>query len=385
MYEVKADALDASFGAPGLAAAAGADRLARVEADLAVLKGRVAGARRGALGRPALDGVKGMGDDPARTAFVDRYIRRGQEAGLELKSLSGATGASGGYAVPPEIDAQIDRALTALSPIRVLANVVRTGTAGYRKLIATGGTPAGWAGETGARAETATPTFHEIAPPGGDLYANPAASQAMLDDAAFDVETWLADEIAQEFARAEGAAFVGGSGVNQPKGFLTYAASDADDATRPFGTVQYVPSGADGGFAAASPQDALVDLVQALKAPYRQGAAFVMNGASLARIRKFKTADGAFLWQPSMSADAPATLLGYPVIEAEDMPDIAPGSLSVAFGNFRRGYVVAERTETSILRDPFSNKPFVHFYAVKRLGGAMVDSAAIKLMKFSAA
>ncbi len=380
MYEVKADALEQSFDA-----LAGAERLVTIEADMAALKGQVAAMRRGDVERPALDGVKGMAAaEPARVAFVDRYLRRGQEAGLELKSLSGATGASGGYAVPREIDALIDTTLKAISPIRAIANVVRTGTAGYRKLVASGGTPSGWASETGARAETATPTFNEIAPPWGELYANPAASQAMLDDAAFDVEGWLAGEIAHEFAKAEGAAFVNGTGTNQPKGFLTYATSSAADATRAFGTLQYLATGAAGAFPSGSPQDVLIDLVQSLKAPYRQGAAFVMNSATLSRIRKFKTADGAFLWQPAMAEGAPTTLLGYPVIEAADMPDIAGDSLSIAFGNFGRGYVIAERNETSILRDPYSNKPFVHFYAVKRLGGAVVNSEAIKLLKFAA-
>ncbi|OYW84041.1 MAG: phage capsid protein, partial [Sphingobium sp. 32-64-5] len=268
MYEVKADALEQSFDA-----LEGGDRLAMLEADMAALKGQVAAVRRGGIERPALDGVKGAEGDPARAAFVDRYMRRGQEAGLELKSLSGASGASGGYAVPREIDALIDTTLKAISPIRAIANVVRTGTAGYRKLVASGGTPSGWASETGARNETGTPTFNEIAPPWGELYANPAASQAMLDDAAFDVEGWLAGEIAREFAKAEGAAFVNGTGTNQPKGFLTYAATSAADGTRPFGTLQYVTSGAAGAFPSGSPQDVLIDLVQSLKAPYRQGAA----------------------------------------------------------------------------------------------------------------
>jgi len=379
MYEVKADALEESFDA-----LAQGDRIANLEADMTALKGQVDAVRRSAVERPALDGVKGAEADPARAAFTDKYLRRGQEAGLELKSLSGATGAAGGYAVPREIDALIDGTLKAISPIRAVANVVKTGTAGYRKLVASGGTPSGWASEAGARAETGTPAFNEIAPPWGELFANPAASQAMLDDAQFDVEGWLAGEIAQEFAKAEGAAFVNGTGTNQPKGFLTYATSTAGDATRPFGTLQYLASGSAGAFPSSNPQDRLIDLVQSLKAPYRQGAAFVMNSATLARIRKFKTADGAFLWQPSMSAGDPATLLGYPVIEAEDMPDIAADSLSIAFGNFMRGYVIAERNETSILRDPYSNKPFVHFYAVKRIGGAVMNSEAIKLMKFAA-
>lgn len=379
MYEVKADSLEQSFDV-----LATNDRIVTLETDVTELKGQVAAVRKAWAQRPALDGVKGMGDDPARTAFTNHYLRRGQEMGVELKSLSGATGASGGYAVPQEIDAVIDSMLKAASPIRAIANVVRTGSAGYRKLVASGGTPSGWASETGARGETATPAFTEIVPPWGELYANPAASQAMLDDAAFDVEGWLAGEIAQEFAKAEGAAFVNGTGTNQPKGFLTYATSAAADAARAIGTLQHLPSGVSGNFAASNPQDALIDLVQALKAPYRQGASFVMNSATLARIRKFKTADGAFLWQPAMGEGQPASLLGYPVVEAEDMPDIAAGSLSIAFGNFRLGYVVAERAETSILRDPYSNKPFVHFYSVKRIGGAVTNSEAIKVLKFAA-
>ncbi len=378
MLEVKADALEESFDA-----ILQGEKIATLEADIAALKGQVAAAtHRGE--RPPLDGAKGSAHDPARAAFTERYLRRGIEAGVELKSFSGASGGTGGYAVPREIDALIEQQLKTISPIRQIANVVQTGSAGYRKLVTTGGTPSGWASETGARAETATPTFQEIAPPSGELFANPAASQAMLDDALFDVEGWLAGEIALEFAAAEGAAFVSGSGTNRPKGFLTYPTSATGDAARPFGTLQYIASGAAGGFPASAPQDRLIDLVQALKAPYRQGASFVMNSATLARIRKFKTSDGAFLWQPAMSEGQPATLLGYPVMEAEDMPDVAADSLAIAFGNFAHGYVIAERGETSILRDPFTNKPFVHFYAVRRIGGAVANSDAIKLMKFSA-
>ncbi len=206
----------------------------------------------------------------------------------------------------------------------------------------------------------------------------------MLDDAAFDVEAWLASEIATEFARAEGSAFVAGNGVNRPKGFLTGPTAIQVDSIRPFGTLQYISTGVAGGFPAAAPQDKLIDLVQTLRPPYRQGAVFVMNSATAARIRKFKTDDGAFLWQPGLVAGQPDSLLGYPVVEAEDMPDVAADSLSVAFGNFRVGYLIAERTETQILRDPYTNKPFVHFYATKRIGGQVANSEAIKLLKFSA-
>jgi HK97 family phage major capsid protein len=234
-----------------------------------------------------------------------------------------------------------------------------------------------------ARPETSTPTFTEVVPAAGELYANPAASQQMLDDAMFDVEKWLAHEIATEFARAEGMAFVKGTGTSQPLGFLSSPNATTADGTRPMGTLQTIGTGVAGGFATSDPEDVLIDLVQALRSPYRQGAVFVMNSATAAEIRKFKTADGAFMFQPSLAAGQPSTLLGYPLIEAEDMPDVAAGSLSIAFGNFKAGYVIAERNATTILRDPYTHKPYVHFYATKRVGGQVVNSESIKLLQFA--
>jgi HK97 family phage major capsid protein len=315
---------------------------------------------------------------PEAKGFVESYLRRGEER--ELKSLSGAASADGGYAVPREIDALIAGELKEISPIRSLAQVVQVGSAGYRKLIAIGGTASGWVGETAARPETDTPEFAEIAPPSGELYANPAASQRMLDDAAFDLEGWLASEIAMEFARAEGAAFVNGNGTNQPKGFLAAPKALDGDGVRDFGTLQYVASGDAAGFD-DMPDLRLIDLIHTLKAGHRQGASWVMNSSTLAEVRKLKTSDGAFLWQPGLVEGQPDRLLGYPVVEAEDMPDIAANAFPIAFGNFKAGYLIAERSATTILRDPFTNKPFVHFYATKRVGGQVLDSAAIKLLK----
>jgi HK97 family phage major capsid protein len=374
MLEVKADSLEASFEALERQD----EDVAQLREEMAQLKARV-DAQAVAGARPALSGAKAEA-----SPFIENYLRKGLESGVELKALSGVSDAAGGYAVPEELDGEIGRLLTSISPIRAIANVVKVGSAGYRKLVTSGGTPSGWVSETAARPETDTPSFIEIAPPFGELYANPAASQAMLDDAAFDIEAWLASEIATEFARAEGQAFVAGSGINRPKGFLTQPVSAAADGVRPFGTLQVLGTGAAGGFPANAPQDKLIDLVQALRPPYRQGAVFVMNSATASAIRKFKTADGAFLWQPGLVSGQPDTLLGYPVVEAEDMPDIAADSLSIAFGNFKAGYLLAERTETQILRDPFTNKPFVHFYATRRVGGQVANSEAIKLLKFSA-
>ena len=372
MLEVKADALEESFEQFE------DDGVAALKAELDVLKAKIAsGAIQGQ--RPALDGVKSQ----EANVFAEQYLRRGIETGLEVKAIGNSSDSIGGYAVPKEIDEQIDSTLLAISPIRSIANVVKVGSAGYRKLIASGGTPSGWVGFEADRPETGTPDFTEIVPASGELYANPAASQQMLDDAMFDVEAWLAQEIGQEFARAEGAAFVGGTGVNQPLGFLSSPTSAALDSARPMGTLQTIGTGVAGGFAASDPEDVLIDLVQSLRSPYRQGAVFVMNSATAAEIRKFRTADGAFMFQPSLAAGQPATLLGYPLIEAEDMPDIAAGSHSIAFGNFKAGYVIAERNATTILRDPYTHKPYVHFYATKRVGGQVVNSEAIKLLQFA--
>ena len=371
-YETKNDPLEAAFTA---AVAATPDpAIAALRSDLDKLTLR--------LQRPALGGAKAA----RATSFTDRYLRKGLDAGSdEVKSLTIGSPAAGGVAVPTEIDSIIDDTLKTISPIRSIASVVQIGTARYRKLIAVGGVQSGWASETAARPDTGTATFVEIVPPMGELFANPSASQAMLDDAMFDVEAWLANEIAVEFARNEGVAFVTGTGINQPSGFLTAPVATADDTTRPFGTLQYLASGVDGAFPASNPQDKIIDLVHALRPPYRQGAVFVMNSATLARVRKMKDNTGAFIWQPGLSADQPATLLGYPVIDAEAMPDVGVGALAIAFGNFKAGYLITERNTTGILRDPFSNKPYVSFYAVRRVGGALVNSEAIKLMKFSAA
>lgn len=357
--EVKADSLEESF------ASFPQTEVAELRAELDIIKSKL---RQNivANARPEIGDEHKSVSDSGFHAFL-----RSGEPVLEGKSIDNATSAAGGFAIPREIDEVIDRTLVAISPIRRISNVVKVGSSNYRKLITNGGTPSGWVGFEALRPETATPSFTEIVPASGELYANPAASQHMLDDGMFDVEAWLANEIATEFARAEGLAFVKGTGTNQPLGFLSSPNATTADATRPIGTLQTIGTGVLGGFPAANPQDKLVDLVQSLRQPYRQGAVFVMNSATAATVRKMKTTDGAFIWQPGMVAGQPATLLGYPVIEAEDMPDVAGNSLSIAFGNFKAGYIITERAETSILRDPYSKKPYVYFYATVILDGIL--------------
>ena len=374
--QIQADqALDASFDIVARQDAVD-QMLGALRSDVEEVKGRLDRAARQA--RPALDGSAPV--SPELKGFVDGYLRLGRTS--ELKSVTGAVAGDGGFAVPREIDAMIAAQLKTISPIRSVAQVVQTSTAGYRKLVTNSTANSGWVSETGARPETLTSKFMEIVPPMGELYANPSASQAMLDDAGFDLEAWLADEIATEFARAEGTAFINGSGTNQPKGFLQQPTALTADAVRVFGTLQHVVTGNASGFDTA-PELKLIDLVHSLRAAHRQGAVFIMNTKTLATERKFKAADGSFLWQPGIFENAPARLLGYPVIEAEDMPDVAANALPIAFGNFRNGYIIAERKTTSILRDPYTNKPYVNFYATKRIGGQVLDSDAIKLLKIS--
>ncbi len=375
-YETKADALDAVFETAGVVDN-GAE-LTALRADVARLTSLVT---TRSIERPALAGEKAGA--AVLTGAVAAYLRKGELGGQEIKQATIGVGPKGGVTVPKEIDAVIDHVLRLASPIRSLARVVDVGTSVYSKLITTSGVVSGWVSETAARTDTDTPDFAEIVPPIGELYANPSASQQMLDDSQFDVEAWLGEEVGREFARAEGIAFVAGDGINKPKGFLSAPNSALPDTTRPFGQLQYITSGAAGAFAAANPQDKLIDLVHAVSSPYRQGASWVMNSATLAKIRKMKDGQGAFLWQPALSADQPQTLLGYPVIEVDAMPDLATDSLSIAFGNFQAGYLIVQRRETVVLRDPFSNKPFVQFYATKRVGGTVIDTRAIKLMKFN--
>jgi len=240
---------------------------------------------------------------------------------------------------------------------------------------------AGWATETGSTVETDTPQIERISIPLHELSALPKASQRLLDDSAFDVEGWLAKRIADKFASSEAASFISGDGVDKPRGFLTHPTL-ANDAWA-WGSLGYTATGAAGDFATGEAADAIVTLVYSLGAKYRANGSFTMNSKTAGAVRKMKDADGRFLWSDGLAAGEPARLMGYPVLIAEDMPDIAADAYAIAFGDFNAGYTVAERPDLRILRDPFSAKPHVLFYATKRVGGDVSDFAAIKLLKFS--
>jgi HK97 family phage major capsid protein len=239
----------------------------------------------------------------------------------------------------------------------------------------------GWATEVAATAETATPLIERIAIKLHELSAMPKASQRLLDDSAFDVEGWLAGKIATRFIRAEAAAFVSGDGIDKPKGFLT--APKVANGTWTWGNLGYVPTGAAADFAPTNSVDCIINLVYALGADYRANASFVMNSKTAGAVRKMKDADGRFMWSDGLAAGEPARRMGYPVLVCEDMPDIAANAHAIAFGDFNAGYTIAERPDLRILRDPFSAKPNVLFYASKRVGGDVTDFAAIKLLKIA--
>lgn len=321
-------------------------------------------------------------------AAFDTFLRKGREEGLkdlELKALNVTTSADGGYAVPEEIDRSILDLVKQISPFRSLANVVTVGTSDYKKLVNLHGTASGWVGETSTRPETATPQLAEVPAFMGELYAYPQATQYMLEDVFFNAEAWLADEVAQEFAYQEGGAFISGNGTNKPKGFLAYTINTSTDGGRTFGHLQMVKTGVAGDFIAtttsANPADSFIDVIHSMKTELRVGAAWLMNSLTLARVRKFKDAAGYYIWQPGLAPDAPSTVLGYAVKEMPGMPDVATNTFPVAFGNWKRGYTIADRMGTQItLRDPLTNKPYIGFYTRKRLGGMVVDSEAIKLL-----
>ena len=342
-------------------------------------------AQRAALGPDGADGQKAVASQH-RKAFND-FVRKGVDAGLaelERKALSIGSAADGGYALPEEIAAQVQAKLVDISPIRSIATVVTCSTDDYKRLIDIRGTASGWVGETAARTATNTPQLAERAAFMGEVYANLTASQRSLDDVFFDVEGWVADSVATEFGRAEGAAFVVGTGTNQPKGFGAYTTAATADGSRADGTIEHVATGVAGDWAASNKGDTLVTLVYKLKAGHRAGASWVTNKALLGEIRAFKeSTTNAYLWQPGLAAGQPSTLLGYPIVEPEDVVAKGASTLSIFFGNFKNGYCIVDRVGIRTLRDPFTNKPNVQFYSTKRVGGMLLDSEAIKCVKFA--
>lgn len=343
--------------------------------------------------RPALDGRGRMiaghdllnGSALEHKGAFDRYIRSGIEQdlrSLEEKALSVGSDPDGGYLVPDHVEGEVGRRLASLSPIRAIADVREVSGSVLKKPFAIAGPQVGWVGETANRPQTNASTLSELSFPTMELYAMPAATPSLLEDSAVNIEEWIASEVEAAFAQQEGAAFVAGNGVNKPKGFM--AETVVDEGSWSWGKLGAIKTGADGDFASSGASDALIELVYALKSGYRQNAQFVMNRRTQAAVRKLKDADGNYIWQPPAGVGAKASLMNFAITEAEDMPDIGSGAKAIAFGDFKRGYLVVDRQGLRILRDPFSAKPYVLFYTTKRVGGGVQDFDAIKLLNFAA-
>lgn len=361
------------------------------------------------LARPgALDGGRQEGESKEaveyRHAFLD-WMRapadheRQQKAAaaakqLESKSRDGretratqtvtSTGSAGGFALPEIIERQIARLSVDISPIRQISTVRTVGSPDYKELFDVNGAGFEWLGETDTRAQTNTPDLAEVAPTFGMASAKPQASEESLDDLFFDVESWLVSSAAEAIAQGEGAAFVSGNGTKKPTGFLAGPTPVVTaDSARAFGTLQYIASGQ----AAALPTstDLFYDLVYSLRARYRNNAQWVTSKLVLAAMRKYKDTSGQYLWQPALTAGQPATFMGYGITEAEDMPAVGAGAFPLAFGDFKEGYLIADRVGMRITRDEITTPGFVKFYVRKRVGGKLRNTQAIKLLKIAAA
>jgi len=329
-------------------------------------------------GKNELDRVKAQHKD----AFA-KFFRKGAEGGLrdlEIQAgLSTLSDPDGGFLVPEDYEQAIDRVALSVSAMRRLATVRTIGTDTYKKLVNQGGASAGWVGEKGARAETNTPTLTEIAINTKELYAMPATTQTLLDDSRVDIVGWLADEVSIQFSEQESEAFINGNGVEQPKGIAAYAM--AANSSYVWGKVGYITSG---NANLINDLDKLIDLQHALKPVYRNGAAWLMNDATLATIRKMKDGDGNYIWVPGLKDGAPDTLLGKPVEIDDNVDDIGNGKYPIFFANFKRAYLIIDRQGVRVLRDPYTSKPYVLFYTTKRVGGGIVMYEAIKALKVSA-
>jgi HK97 family phage major capsid protein len=328
----------------------------------------------------AAAGINPVGDlEPTNPEYVQAFkahMRRGDVSA----AMSVGTATEGGYLAPVEWDRTVTNKLKQISPIRANAQVITISGTGFSRVYNDGVIGSGWVGEKAARPETTTPGLTSLAFNTGEIYANPAITQTALDDVAIDLEQWLADEVDGEFAIQENIAFLSGNGTNKPTGILNYVTGGANAATHPFGAI----TGTTAAGAAAVTTDEVLDLIYSLPSERNQNAKFFLNRASLAKIRKLKDGQGNYIWQPSYVAGQPSTLVGYSIVEVPGMPNMTAGNVSILFGDMAATYLVIDRVGIRVLRDPFTNKPYVHFYTTKRVGGGVQNPEYMRFLKQAA-
>lgn len=338
------------------------------------------------LSLPKGSSVNDEGYAEYKAAF-GQFLRKNEQllSADEKKAMSVGSDPDGGYLVTPDTSGRIATKVYETSPIRQIANVITISTDALEGLEDLDEAAAGWVGETGARPSTDTPNLGKYKIEAHEVYANPKATQKLLDDASLDVEAWLAAKVADKMARTENNAFVVGNGVAKPKGFAAYDTAADDGSGVAWGTIGHVLSGANGGLNATGKTalNTLFDLVGAVKDAYLGNSRWVTRRSVVTAMRKLKDDQGQLYWQPALIAGQPETFMGYAITRAEDVPALGTGSLSLWFGDFGTAYQIVDRTGIRVLRDPFTNKPNVQFYTTKRVGGGMVNFEAIKAMKFA--
>jgi HK97 family phage major capsid protein len=321
-------------------------------------------------------------------AYKERFeaaFRRGNVSDADLHSLAVKAAMStqsdpdGGWMVPVDVDREISRVLMTTSAMRGLAQIMTISTLQYEKLVSQGGASTGWVGETDARGTTTNPQLAKIAIEAMEIYAQPYATQTLLDDAFVDVGAWLADEVSISFAEQEGLAFITGNGVKKPSGIQRYTA--VADNTYVWGKIGYAGTGGAAFKADPGGLDTLESSLYLLKGGYRANAAWMMNRKTIGVVRQMKDSQGHYQWQPSQQLGEPALLLGYPVADDDNMDDLGANKFPVAVADWKRAYLIVDRIGTRVLRDPYTNKPYVQFYTTKRVGGGVQNFEALKLIK----
>lgn len=302
----------------------------------------------------------------------------------EQKAMIAGSDPDGGYLLPASTQGMMVTKLFEQSVMRQIANVQMISTGKISGIVDNDESDAGWVSEIGTRSDTDTPQVGKWEIEAHEMYAQPKASQTLIDDSAVDVEGWLAGKVADKFGRVEGTAFWQGTGVGQPRGLATYTTATTSDDTRAWGQFQHVITGANGDFHTTK-ADPLQDLIGAFKDQYLQNATFVMRREVRTKIRKLKEATSdRYLWEPGLQQGQPDRLLGYPVRIDQYMPTLATGSLSLALGDFRECYTIVDRTGIRTLRDPYTAKPYIRFYSTKRTGAGAINTEAVKFLKFTA-
>ena len=302
----------------------------------------------------------------------------------EVKEVSIGSDPGGGYAVPEEIATEIDKLLLKRSDIQNEITQRQVGTSDYKELLTIFGADSGWVGETGTRSLTGTSTLREIVPTWGELYAYPKITTWSAEDIFFNVESWLTEEVADGMGKNLDLAIWSGNGTTKPTGLINSAPAATADGSpqRSAAVFQYIPTDATSPLTTVNADD-VIDLLYSLNRGYRNGAKFGCNSVTQGALRKLKSSNGDYYWQPSLQAGQPAMLLGYPVFTYEDMADYDTGSgIYLGFGDWKKAYILVYRSNLGITSEGITTPGYIKFYIRRRYAGIVRNNEALKFLKY---